>query len=395
MAHASYPSIVLITSPTPFVLEICPKWVTSRPVVGIQHVVVKGFEEVVRCDDSVTGLRAYIAVHSTQLGPALGGTRFRPYRSDADALTDVLRLARGMTYKAAVSGLALGGGKAVIVGRPAEQRTDALLIAYARFVDSLGGRYLTAEDVGTTQADMDLIRRHTPHVTGVSESLGGSGDPSPATAHGVRCAMRAVAAHRWGGPSLRGRRIVVSGVGKVGAALVEHLVVEEDAEVVVSDIDEAAVDELVRTHGLASVPPAEAHRVACDIFSPCALGAVLDARTIPELRCVAVVGSANNQLAEPADADRIGAAGVLYAPDYVVNAGGIINIAEELHPEGYDRERALTEVGRIERTTAAVLDTAEAQGISTAAAADHVAEARLAASGAAAVRADSGGADTS
>lgn len=336
------------------------------------------YEQVVFCHDRAAGLRAVIAIHSTRLGPSLGGTRFYPYPSEEAAVEDVLRLARGMTYKAAAAGLDLGGGKAVILGDPAEQKTEALLRAYARFVDSLGGRYITAEDVGTTQADMDMIRRETSYVTGVSQSLGGSGDPSAATAFGVLHAMKAVAKKLWGSTELVGRHVVVSGVGKVGSCLVRHLV-EERVRVTVSDVYAPAVERVANDFDVEVVPPEKAHTVECDVFSPCAMGAVLSEATIPELRCEAVVGSANNQLARAEDAERIAAAGVLYAPDYVVNAGGVVNIAEELR--GYQRDRAWGEIRRIYDTTLAVLETAEAEGITTAAAADRVAERRIAALG--------------
>jgi glutamate dehydrogenase/leucine dehydrogenase len=332
------------------------------------------YEQVVFCHDRPSGLRAIIAIHSTRLGPSLGGTRFHPYATEDEALEDVLRLARGMTYKSAVAGLDLGGGKAVVIGDPRTARTEQLLRAYGRFVDSLGGRYITAEDVGTTQADMDLILRETTYVTGVSQSLGGSGDPSAATAQGVLYAMKAVARHLWGDTALEGRTVVVSGVGKVGYNLVRHLV-EERAVVTVADVVPAAVDRAALELGVEVVPPEKAHAIDCDIFSPCALGGILSAATIPELRCAAVVGSANNQLAEPDCVHLLEEAGILYAPDYVVNAGGIINVAEEL--KGYDRDRADGEIRRIFDTTAAVLATAGAEGITTAEAADRVAERRL------------------
>ena len=331
------------------------------------------YEQVVFCHDRPTGLRAVIAIHSTRLGPSLGGTRFHPYDTEEAAVEDVLRLSRGMTYKSAVAGLDLGGGKAVILGDP-RTRTEALLRAYGRFVDSLGGRYITAEDVGTTQADMDVILRETPFVTGVSQSLGGSGDPSAATAQGVLYAMRAVAGVLWGGASLEGRSVVVSGVGKVGYSLVRHLV-EERAVVTVSDVNQAALDRAAADFEVAVVPPEKAHAVECDIYSPCALGGVLSPVTIPELRCSAVVGSANNQLLDDGCARLLEEAGVLYAPDYVVNAGGIINVAEELR--GYDRSRAEGRVRRIFDTTTAVLAAASAAGVTTVAAADAMAEARL------------------
>jgi leucine dehydrogenase len=320
------------------------------------------YEQIVHFADRSTGLRAIVAIHSTRLGPALGGTRFRPYATEDEALVDVLRLAKGMTYKAAAAGLDLGGGKAVILGDPRTDKTDALLRAYGRYIGSLGGRYVTAEDVGTTQADMDLIRRETPFVTGVSEHLGGSGDPSAATAWGVFWAMKAALRHVDGSTELGGRHVVVSGVGKVGTCLVRHLV-EERARVSIADVDAAALERVQRDFDVDVVPVEKAHTVECDVFSPCALGAVLSETTIPELRCAAVVGSANNQLAEPADAERLRAAGVLYAPDYVVNAGGIINIAEELSHAGYHQARAWDRVRRIYDTTAAVLHAADDEGI--------------------------------
>ncbi|HEX4979997.1 MAG TPA: Glu/Leu/Phe/Val dehydrogenase dimerization domain-containing protein [Acidimicrobiales bacterium] len=336
-----------------------------------------GHEEVVHLHDAGTGLRAIVAIHSTRLGPALGGTRFYPYGSEADALEDVLRLSRGMTYKSAAAGLDLGGGKAVILGDPATVKTEALLRAYGRFVDGLAGRYITAEDVGTTQPDMDLIRRETTHVTGVSLSLGGSGDPSEATAYGVLHAMRAVARHLWGEASLAGRHVVVTGVGKVGYALCRHLV-EERARITVADVDPAAVERAARDFGAAVADAATSHAVEADIWSPCALGGALSAATLPSLACAAVVGSANNQLAEPSVAEAVAAAGVLYAPDYIVNAGGVINIAEELSPRGFHRERAYGNVRRIFDTTTSVLETAAREGTTTAAAADRLAEDRIA-----------------
>lgn len=332
------------------------------------------YEQVVFCHDRGTGLRAIIAIHSTRLGPSLGGTRFYPYSGEDEALEDVLRLARGMTYKAALAGLDLGGGKAVIIGDPKRHKTEALLRAYARFVDSVGGRYITAEDVGTTQDDMDTIRRETRHVTGVSPSLGGSGDPSLATAFGVLHAMKAVALRLWGSTELAGRHVVVSGVGKVGHALVRHLV-EERAELTVSDVSESALAKAARDFSTETVAPEKAHAVPCDIYSPCAMGGALNARTIPELRCAAVVGAANNQLENASCTGLLDQVGVLYAPDYVVNAGGVINIAEELR--GYDRRRAYGQIRRIYDTTLHVLEVAEGEGISTALAADRLAEQRI------------------
>lgn len=333
------------------------------------------YEQVVFFTDAASGLRAIVAIHSTALGPALGGTRCYPYASEDDAVTDVLRLARGMTYKSAAAGLDLGGGKAVILGDPATVKSEQLLRTYARFVHGLAGRYITAEDVGTTQPDMDMIRRETPYVTGVSRSLGGSGDPSAATAYGVLHAMKAVARHLWGDASLRDRRVVVSGVGKVGYSLARHLV-EERATVLVADIKPDAVSRARHDLGVEVVPTGDATAVACDIFSPCALGGVLNDETIPMLDCAAVVGCANNQLARPDDAAALDKAGVLYAPDFVVNAGGVINIAQEL--VGYHRERAYANVRRIFDTTASVIEQAATEGITTSAAAEQLAERRMA-----------------
>lgn len=340
-----------------------------------------GCESLHLAADPATGLRALVAVHSTVLGPSLGGTRFRPYASLEDAALDVCRLARGMTYKHAACGNDQGGGKAVIIGEPAVLRSDALLDAYARFVDGLGGRYLTAEDVGTTQADMDRLRAVTPYVTGTSPELGGSGDPSPATAWGVRCAMGAVAARLWGDPSLAGRHVVVLGAGKVGSALARHLH-EAGARLTLADVRADVVGALAAELGASVVGVDEAVTVECDILSPCALGAVLDVSTIPRLRCAAVCGAANNQLATDADGERVGERGVLYAPDYVVNAGGVINIADETAPGGYDHDRAFARVAGIETTLGRIFDLADVQGVTTAAAADHIAEARIAAAAA-------------
>jgi valine dehydrogenase (NAD+) len=333
-----------------------------------------GHEEVVFCHDGASGLRAIIALHSTRLGPALGGVRFWPYPTEDDALEDVLALSRAMTYKAAVAGLDLGGGKAVILGDPSRSKTEALLRAFARHVERLGGRYLTAEDVGTTQADMDLMREETSYVTGTSRSLGGSGDPSAATAFGVLQAMLALATHLWGSPSLRGRRVVVSGVGKVGLTLARHLL-DEGAVVVASDVDGAALERATRTLGLPTAPPEDAHAVECDIFSPCALGGVLSPQRISEMRCEAVVGAANNQLAEPRSARLLVAAGITFVPDYVANAGGIVNISHEL--VGYRRDAAHARVRTIFDTTLAVLHEAKTEGVSPAEVADRMAERRL------------------
>lgn len=332
-----------------------------------------GHEQVVLCSDPATGLRAIIALHSTRLGPTLGGTRFYPFPTEGAALVDVLRLSRAMTYKSATAGLDLGGGKAVIIGDPRRDRTEALVRSYARFVDSLGGRYHTTEDVGTTVADMEVVAEETPFVTGRSRERGGSGDPSPATALGVFESMRAAASHLWGDPALAERHVVVSGVGKVGSALVGHLL-EAGARVTVADVVPEAVERL--GDAVERVEPEKAHAVPCDIFSPCALGAVLGPDTVPELQCAAVVGSANNQLASPDAAELLHGTGVLYVPDFVANAGGVVNIAFELGRE-YRWEDAEVAVRGIFESTRRVLAAAADRSVSTARAADEVAEERL------------------
>ena len=339
---------------------------------------VGDYEQVVFCHDRPTGLRAVIAIHSTVLGPALGGTRFRPYPSEDEAVEDVLRLAEGMTYKAAAAGLDQGGGKAVIIGDPAQIRTDELIRTYARFVNSLSGRYITAEDVGTTQADMDLIREETKYVTGTSEARGGSGDPSAATAYGVHRAMRALMFVSSGAASLAGQHVVVAGVGKVGTHLVVRLV-DEGAQVTIADVNAAAVERIRSRYGAAVsvVPPEEAHRTPCDIYSPCALGGVLNSSTIPELRCWGIAGAANNQLADASCASRLRDAGVLYVPDFIANAGGIINIAEERAPGGYTRQRAYARVTRVHDTALSVFDLAKEDDVTTADAAVRLARRRL------------------
>ena len=329
------------------------------------------YEEVVFCRDRRSGLRALVSIHSTVLGPALGGVRFRPYVSEDEALEDVLRLSKAMTYKAAVAGIDYGGGKAVVVGDPRAPGREEKLVAYARYVDSLGGRYLTAEDVGTTQADMDLVRTVTPYVTGTSL---GSGDPSSPTALGVFCAITAAGEALWGSAELSGRHVVVQGVGKVGRALVAHLL-DAGCRVTVADVDAGAVAAVGGR--VAVVDPGVVHAVPCDVFSPCALGGVLSPERIPELACAAVVGSANNQLADDDCADLLAARGVLYVPDYVANAGGIVNIAEE--PRGYDRARAEAAVHRIHDTTLRVLAEADVHGITPLAAAARLAEERISA----------------
>ncbi|MFI9721201.1 Leu/Phe/Val dehydrogenase [Streptomyces sp. NPDC052396] len=336
-----------------------------------------GHEQVVLCQDRATGLKAVIALHSTALGPALGGTRFHPYASEEEAVQDALNLSRGMSYKNALAGLEHGGGKAVIIGDPDEIKTEQLLLAYGRFVASLGGRYVTACDVGTYVQDMDVVARECRWATGRSPEQGGAGDSSVLTAFGVFQGMRAAAAHQWGEPTLRGRRVGVAGVGKVGHHLVEHLI-EDGAQVVITDVRADAVARITGRHPeVTAVPDAAALvRTPLDVYAPCALGGALDDVTVAALTATVVCGAANNQLAHPGVEKDLADRGILYAPDYVVNAGGVIQVADELH--GFDFDRAKAKAATIYDTTLAIFDRARLDGVPPAVAADRLAEARMA-----------------
>jgi valine dehydrogenase (NAD+) len=336
-----------------------------------------GHEQVVFCQDVQTGLRAIIAIYSTALGPSLGGTRFYPYASEDQALADVLNLSRAMAYKNALAGLDLGGGKAVIIGDPAQHKSEALLRAYGRFVESLGGRYITACDVGTFSEDMDLVGRETRHVTGRTVANGGAGDSSVLTSLGVLHAMRAAAGHVWGGTSLEGRLVGVEGVGKVGHRLAGHLV-KAGARVVVCDLDPDAVRRVCDAHPEVRAVGGSSELLAqpLDIYAPCALGGTLNDETVATMEARIVCGAANNQLAhaglEKALADR----GILYAPDYVVNAGGVIQVADEL--AGFSFDRAKARVEQIFTTTQKIFALASEEGVPPAVAADRLAERRMA-----------------
>ena len=336
-----------------------------------------GHEQVVFCQDKQTGLKAIIGIYSTALGPALGGTRFYPYPSEADAIHDALELARGMAYKNALAGLDHGGGKAVIWGDPATDKTEALLRAYGRFVQSLGGRYITACDVGTYVEDMDVVARECAYVTGRSASDGGAGDSSVLTAWGVFQGMRASAEAQWDSTELRGRRVGVAGVGKVGRHLVRHLV-EGGAEVVVTDVNSAAVAAIIAAHPeVSSVPDVDALvRADLDVYSPCALGGALSDDVVSVLRARVVCGAANNQLAHPGVEKLLAERGVLYAPDYVVNSGGVIQVADEYR--GYVPERARERATAIFDTTRRIFAVAAEEGVPPAVAADRLAERRMA-----------------
>jgi valine dehydrogenase (NAD+) len=332
-------------------------------------------EQVVFCRDQASGLRAIIAIYSTALGPALGGTRFYPYADEAAALADVLALSRAMAYKAACAGLDLGGGKAVIIGDPNTEKTEALLRAYGRFVQAVGGRYYTACDVGTYVEDMDVIARECSFVTGRSPAYGGAGDSSILTAYGVFQGMRAAAEVAWGSPSLRGRRVGIAGVGKVGHHLVEHLL-DDGASVVVADVSRDAVDRVRVVHpevdmldidDLVSAP--------MDVYAPCALGGALSDDTVPALQAAVVCGAANNQLAHPGIEKVLEDRGVLYAPDYVVNSGGLIQVADEI--EGYSEPRARAKATGIYDTTKRIFALANTEGVPPSVAADRLAERRM------------------
>jgi valine dehydrogenase (NAD+) len=336
----------------------------------------EGHEQVVVGHDSATGLRAIVALHSTVLGPGLGGTRFYPYTDDAAALADVLRLSRAMTYKNSLAGLPLGGGKAVIIGDPARDKSEALLLAYGRFLQSLGGRYITAGDVGTFVPDLDVMARECQYVTGRSPELGGAGDSSILTAHGVFRAMQACAAHRWGSPSLAGRRVGVSGLGKVGHRLVAALA-DDGAQVLVTDVDADAVAKVVdRDPGIVVMAStSELLDQPLDVFSPNALGGAITDAVAATITTQVVCGGANNQLADPDAGQILAERGILYAPDFCVNAGGVIQVADEL--EGFSFPRAQARADAIFDTTAAILTLAQDEAILPVAAAQRLAEERI------------------
>jgi len=333
-------------------------------------------EQVVFCHDEESGLKAIIAIYSTALGPSLGGTRFYPYATETDALRDVLNLSQGMAYKAALAGLDLGGGKAVIIGDPNILKTEALLRAYGRFVQSLGGRYYTACDVGTFSPDMDIIARECDYVTGRTIEHGGAGDSSVLTAYGVYQGMRAAAQHAWGETSLAGRTVGVAGVGKVGKHLVTHLV-EEGASVVVADVSEVAMAEVVDAHPQVRTVPDTASlvREPLDIYAPCALGGALSDDVVAVLSATIVCGAANNQLDHEGIEKLLAERGITYAPDYCVNSGGLIQVADEL--EGFDFNRAKLRAAKIFDTTLGVLERAAAEGVPPSIAADREAERRM------------------
>ncbi len=336
-----------------------------------KRMTVREHEQLVFWNEPRIGYKGIIAIHNTTLGPALGGTRFWNYTTDAEAVEDALRLARGMTYKSALAGLNLGGGKSVIIGDSSTRDREMIFRAHGRAVESLAGRYITAEDVGTSPADMDFVNMETDHVVGL---LGKSGDPSPVTAYGVYQGMKAAALHKYGDDSLAGKHVTVQGVGHVGYFLCQDLA-EEGAQLTVTDIDQKKVDTVVNEFGAKAVNPDDIYGVDADIFAPCALGAIINDDTLKVLKVDIIVGGANNQLLEPRHAQEVEDRGILYGPDYLVNAGGLINVYAEI--EGWPAELSLRKAGEIYKTLLRILELAEREKITTAEAADKVAEARM------------------
>jgi leucine dehydrogenase len=344
----------------------------------ITEIEYDGYEKVVRCRDQKSGLHALIAVHDTTLGPALGGMRMLPYASEDEALFDVLRLSKGMTYKSAVAETGLGGGKSVIIGDPKTKKTEALFLAMGRFIESLDGKYITAEDMNIGISDLEIVRKETKWVTGLSRDTGSSGNPSPYTALGCLYGVRAVLEELDGKADFKGKRVLIQGVGAVGGRLAV-LLKEKGATVIICDIDDAKVAALKKEHGFESVPDKGHYELACDIYAPCARGAGLNDETIPKLRCRAVAGAANNQLLEPRHGRDLKARKILYAPDYVINAGGIINVSIEMLPGGYDEKKALAKLENVYTNLKKVFEIARKDGIPTHEAAVRLAEQRLAA----------------
>jgi leucine dehydrogenase len=334
----------------------------------------QGYEQVVFCYDKPSNLKAIIAIHDTTLGPALGGCRMWPYESEEEALRDVLRLSRAMTFKAAAAGLNLGGGKAVIIGDSRSEKSEVLFRAFGRMVESLHGRYITAEDVGTNVWDMDYISSETRFVTGLVTSKGGSGDPSPFTALGVYQGMRACLKEIFETASVEGRTVAIQGVGAVGYHLARYIT-ENGGKVVVSDINKDSVQRVVEELGATAVEADQIYDVNCDIFAPCALGGVVNDKTLPRLKCKIVAGSANNQLEEDRHGDELHRRGVLYAPDFVINAGGLINVYEEL--ERYNPERAKQKVSQLYDAIRQILAMAKKKNVPTYEAANQVATERM------------------
>jgi leucine dehydrogenase len=343
----------------------------------LTELTVPGYERVLRAEEPSKGWCAIVAIHDTTLGPALGGLRMWKYASKDEALTDVLRLARGMTFKSAVARTGLGGGKSVVIGDAQKDKSDELFFWLGRVVDQLGGKYITAEDVGTSVLDLDLVARETKWVTGRAREVGGSGDPSPFTALGAFVSIQTALKEATGSAEVKGKRVAIQGLGHVGYWLAKHLA-EAGAKLFAADLQPARVDRVVKEFGAQVVAQEQIHAADCDVFAPCALGAVLNDKTIPQLKAKVVCGAANNQLAEERHGEALMKRGIVYAPDYVVNAGGILNIAVELSPKGYDERVAEERVRGIGRALADVFSHAKKKGIPTSRAADEVAQSILA-----------------
>ncbi len=333
------------------------------------------YEQLIMCQDKESGLKAIIAIHDTTLGPALGGCRMWTYASEEQAIEDALRLARGMTYKNAAAGLNLGGGKTVIIGDPFKDKNEEMFRALGRFIQGLNGRYITAEDVGTTVSDMDIIHEETNYVTGISPAFGSSGNPSPVTAYGVYLGMKAAVKEVYGEESLEGKRVAVQGLGNVAYTLCEYLH-KDGAQLIVTDINEKAVARVVENFGATAVAPDDIYKQDVDIFAPCALGAIINDDTIPQLKAQVVAGSANNQLQESRHGQILHEKGILYAPDYVINAGGVINVADELY--GYNHDRAMKRVETIYDSLTKIFAISKEEDIPTYMAANRLAEQRIA-----------------
>lgn len=336
------------------------------------------YENIFFCQEKSLGLKAIIAIHDTTLGPAAGGIRMWPYESEAEALKDVLRLSRGMTYKCAAAGASYGGGKCVVIGDPKRDKTEARLRALGRFINRLDGLFITGVDVGTTPEDMLVIRQETPFVVTVPEAWGGPGDSSQATAYGVVQGIRASLKEIYGSPDLQGRTIALQGTGAVGKHALKYLV-EAGAIVTIADIDQDRASLVAAEYNLPIVSPEEIHSLSTDVYCPCALGNVLNDQTIPELRCKIVCGSANNQLGEERHGDLLQQRGILYAPDYIVNTGGLLAGLDSLNPGGFNRQRAMEQVSRLYDAMENIIAISKAQNIPTYRAADVLAEQRIAA----------------
>ncbi len=339
----------------------------------ISEIPVEGYERVVRGVDPETGLHAFVAVHDTTLGPALGGLRMWNYASEEDALFDVRRLAKGMSYKSAVAHTGLGGGKAVIIGDAKLIKSDELYLGVGRLVDSLGGLYTTAEDVNTTIADLEIVRRATKYVSGLSRESGGSGNPSSYTAYGVYLGVRAALGWAFDNDDPKGRTIAIQGVGAVGGALAERLS-EAGAIVYAADRNQARLDDLTEKFGVKQIAADEILKMECDLLAPCALGGILNDETIPQLCTKVVAGAANNLLLKPEHGKSLNDRGILYAPDYVINAGGIVNVSVEFHEGGYNEVVALRKIERIPQALKELWTIAKEENIPPSDAADSLAQ---------------------